>query len=242
MLSDSYRYCKNVVTFCLFAAPLLLLGSAVISPAIEHDEAAQLAVVARDPGGYYLFTLLIFVGTGLLVPAVLGLMHMLRQRAPTLANLGGSLALIGVVIAVGDALSQLTIWQMAAPGADQAQMAALLVRVDEAPGAALIFRIGGVSFVLGFVLLAVGLYRAKASSAGVAAGLALGALLNVAGFVIGSTVVIDISCVALLLSLGWLGRITARTSVADWQRLPDQPHTASSTSQQEALRGAAGSS
>lgn len=240
MLSDSHRFFKNVVAFGLFAAPLLLLGSAVVSPPIVGDEASQLAVVARDPGGYYLFTLLIFVGTALLVPVVLGLMYLMRHRAPTLGNLGGSLAFIGILIAVGDALSQLIIWQMAAPGADQAQMAALLARVNEAPGAAVIFRIGGVSFVLGLVLLAIGLYRAKVSPVWVAAGLAAGAVLNVAGFVIGSNVVIDVSCVALLLSLGWIGRVVVGTSEQAWERLPG--HLASSTAKEDALRQATSSS
>ena len=144
MRSDSRQFFRNVVTFGLFASPLLLLASALISPTIESNEAEQLAVVARDPDRY-LFTLLIFVGTALLVPVVLGLMYILRERAATLGKLGGSLALIGTLIAVGDALSQLFVWQMAASGADQAQMSALLMRLDNAPGAALIFRIGGLA-------------------------------------------------------------------------------------------------
>jgi hypothetical protein len=237
MLSDSRRFFKNVVTFCLFAAPLLLLASALIAPALDGDEVEQLAVVARDPDRYYLFTLLSFVSSVLLVPVVLGLMYMLRQRAPTLGNLGGSLALIGILVSVGDAISQLFIWQMVAPGADQGQMSALLMRFDSAPGASLIFKIGGPSFVIGMVLLGIGLYRARVVPAWAAAGLPVGAFLNIAGFVVGSNALVDISCAVLLVSLGWIGRLVVGSSDQEWERLPQ---TRSNSAKRDALSGASG--
>ena len=206
MLSDSRQFFKHVVTFSLFASPLLLLASALIVPPFNGDEAEQLAAIAQAPDRYYLFTLLSFLSSALLVPVVLGLMYMLRHRAPTLGNVGGSLALVGTLVSVGDAISQLFIWQMVAPGADQAQMTALLVRFDDAPGAALIFKIGGPSFVIGMVLLGIGLYRARVVPAWIAAGLPIGAFLNIAGFVVGSNVLVAISCAVLLVSLGWIGR------------------------------------
>jgi hypothetical protein len=242
MLSDSRRFFKNVVTSSLFASPLLLLASALIAPAIDGNEVEQLAVVARDPDRYYLFTVLIFVGTALIVPVVLGLMYMLRERAAAWGNLGGSLAMIGALIGVGDAISQLFIWQMAAPGADQAQMSALLMRFDNAPGAALIFRIGGPSFVLGMVLLGIGLYRAKAVPAWAAAGLAAGAFLNLAGFVIGSNVLVAISSAVLLVSLGWIGRLVVGSSDQEWERLPAQPQTRSNGPKRAAPIGTSGNS
>jgi Domain of unknown function (DUF4386) len=238
MLSDSRKFFKNVVTFSLFASPLLLFASALIAPALDGNEAEQLAVVARDPDRYYLFTLLSFVSSALLVPVLLGLMYVLRQRAATLGNIGGSLALIGTLVAVGDAISQLFIWQMAAPGADQAQMSGLLVRFDNAPGAAVIFRIGGPSFVLGMVLLGIGLYRARAVPAWAATGVAVGAFLNIAGFVIGSNVLVAISSAVLLVSLGWIGRLVVGSSEPEWERLPAQPQARSTAAEREALRGA----
>jgi hypothetical protein len=62
------------------------------------------------------------------------------------------LALIGTLVGVGDSISQLFIWQMVSPGADRAQMVALLTRFDNATGAALIFRIGGPALVVGTCL------------------------------------------------------------------------------------------
>src|ERR1700732_895693 len=106
MLSDSSRFFKTVVGFCLIATPLILLASALVAPEIKSGEADQLAVIAQDPGRYYLFTVLIFVSTALWVPLVLGLVYMVRNRSAALGNVGGSLALIATLVAVGDAVSQ----------------------------------------------------------------------------------------------------------------------------------------
>src|SRR3954469_10996700 len=101
----------------LIGGPLLTLLSAIVSPAIKSDDAAQLAVIADHPGRYYAFTILTMAGAMLLVPGILGLMQMTRARAARWGDAGGSLALTGILIAIGDATSQLVIWQMAAPGA-----------------------------------------------------------------------------------------------------------------------------
>lgn len=242
MLSDSRKFFKNVVTFSFFAAPLLLLASALIMPVVNGDEAEQLAAIAQAPDRYYLFSLLSFISSALLVPVLLGLVYMLRHRAPTLGNLGGTLALVGTLVSVGDAISQLFIWQMVAPGADRAQMTALLMRFDEAPGASVIFKIGGPSFVIGMVLLGIGLYRARAVPTWTAAGLPMGAFLNIAGFVVGSNVLVIISCVVLLVSFGWIGRLVAESSERDWEGSYPQPHAILATANGEGLRGASGNS
>jgi hypothetical protein len=218
MFSDSRRFFRVVVGVCLIASPLTLLASALISPAIESSEADQLAVIAQDPGRYYLFTVLIFVSTALWAPLVLGLMYMVRERAATLGNVGGSLAFVATLVGVGDAVSQLFIWQMVAPGADRAQMVALLSRFDNAGGAAIFFRIGGPALVIGTIMLSIALYRARAVPAWAAAGVALGTFLNIAGFVASSNPIVVISSVVLLVSLGWIGRLVLARSDQEWER------------------------
>jgi hypothetical protein len=230
--SDSRQFFKTVVGICLIAAPLTLLASALVSPAIKSSEADQLAAIALDPGRYYLFTMLIFVGTALLVPVVFGLMYMVRDRSAVLGHVGGSLAMVGALVGVGDALSQLFIWQMVAPGADRAQMVGLLTRVDNAIGAALVFRLGGLGFVIGMVILAIALYRARAVPAWAAAGMGVGAFLNIAGFVAGSTLLVTISSAVLLLSLGWIGRIVLSGTDVEWARPSAKPRSQSTTSAQ----------
>jgi len=225
ILSDSRRFFKTVVGVCLIASPLILLASALVEPEIKSSEADQLAVIAQDPGRYYLFTMLIFVSTALWLPLVVGLMHMVRERSAALGNIGGSLALIGTVVAVGDAVSQLFIWQMVSPGADRAQMVALLTRFDNAAGAAIIFRIGGPALVIGMVILSIALIRARGVPAWAAIATSVGTFLNIAGFVAGSTLIVVISAVVLLVSLGWIGRLVLASSDQEWERPSAQPRS-----------------
>ena len=218
MLSDSSRFFRTTVGISLIAAPLILVASALVSPAIKSSEAEQLAVVAQDPGRYYLFTVLIFLSTALWIPLLLGLMHMVRRRGAALGNVGGSLAIAGTLVGVGDAVSQLFIWQMVSPGADRAQMVALLARFDNTFGAAIFFRIGGPALVVGTILVCVALYRARAVPAWAAAGAAVGTLLNIAGFVAASTLIVLFSSVVLLVSFGWMGRLVLARSDQEWER------------------------
>src|SRR5689334_9286780 len=183
-----------------------------MSPAIKSDEAAQIAVIAQHPARYYAFAVFTFAGIALMVPAILGLMHLTRDRAPGWGNWGGSLALVGTIIAAGDAATQWLVWQMGAAGADQAQMAALLHRYDSSVP----FTIGGLAIVVGVVMLSVGLYRARAVPAWTAAGFVAGIVLNIVGFTASSVGVLIVSSVILLAALGTIGwRILAEPD-DDW--------------------------
>jgi hypothetical protein len=199
------HFSKIAVGSCLIAAPLLTLISALVSPAIKSDEAAQIAVIAQHPARYYAFTLFTLAGIILLVPAILGLMHLTRDRAPAWGNLGGSLALLGTMIAACDAANQLLVWQMGAPEANRAEMAALLHRYDTTSGSSLVFTVGGLSILAGTVILSIGLHRARAVPAWTAAGFVFGIVLNIVGFTAASVGILIVSSVILLAALGTLG-------------------------------------
>jgi hypothetical protein len=85
----------------------------------------------------------------MLVPAVLALMRLLGHTRPVWALTADSLAGLGILIGIGDSATQLVFWQMGAPGASLGQMAALATRYNSAPGAALIFMIGGLATLCG---------------------------------------------------------------------------------------------
>jgi hypothetical protein len=72
-------------------------------------------------------------------------------------------------------------WQMGAPSASLSQMAALATRYDSAPGAALIFMIGGLATLCGTVLLSAGLWRTHAVPAWTAAAIPVATIANIAG-------------------------------------------------------------
>src|SRR6185369_4411896 len=107
--------------------------------------------------------LLLLIGSILLVPALLGIAVLVHERSPRLATIGGTLAILGSLIAIGDVMSQFVSWQMVAHGADRSQMAALLHRFDNAAGVGVVFSVGGLAILIGVVLLTVGLIRTHAA-------------------------------------------------------------------------------
>ena len=65
-------------------------------------------------------------------------------------------------------------------------------------------QVSGIAFLLGMILLAIGLFRGRTTPGWVCSGLIVGALGNIAGFAAGSLVILDLGNVALLLGMGYL--------------------------------------
>jgi len=210
-LSDP-RHFHRLAGASLVLAPLLLLASSAVSPPLKSDERAQLAVIARHPDRFYIFSLLGLVSAIVLVPALLGLMHLLRERAPGWGYIGGSLMMLGNLLSIGDWMGNFVQWQMAAPSGDRAEMTALLTRLDDTPGSALPLQLSGFAFLLGTAVLAIGLYRARTVPAWVALGLVGGIVANLAGFVASSVALLIASSAVLLAALGWIGGIVLTQS------------------------------
>jgi hypothetical protein len=229
-LSDPVRFARSAVGGSMIGTGLLMLGASLASPAIKSNEAAQIAVIAAHPTRYYLFTILILGSSMLLVPALIGLMRMSAAGSPRLSNIGGALSLFGALIAVGDSMSQLVIWQMGARGADRAQMAALLHRFDNVAGASVVFSIGGLAIVVGIVLLSIALYRAHAVPTWTCVGVVAGTVLNIVGFSAASLDLLILSSVVLLAALGWIGwLVLTGGSEADARVAPAWPEGAPSS-------------
>ena len=98
-INDANNFRRTLAGLCLIAAPLAFGGSDVIRLSIEggvEEGVGQLAAIAASPGLWQVAAILNMIGVILFVPAVLGLMHLLRGRSTVLGHLGGGLALIGV--------------------------------------------------------------------------------------------------------------------------------------------------
>jgi hypothetical protein len=219
---NARRLPTTTVALSLILAPLFSLGSSVVSPALKSDEGAQLDVIAQHPTRWYWFTLLLLIGSILLVPALLGIGALARERAPRLGSIGGGLAVLGALIAIGDVMSQFMSWQMVATGADHAQMAALLKRADETTGVSAVFTVGGLAILIGTVLLTIGLIRGHVAPPWAAIGLSASVVINIAGFSAASTPLVAASWALLLASMGRIARI----ALTEEHRARNAPHFA----------------
>jgi hypothetical protein len=216
---------RKAIGATMILAPLLGIVSAVASPPLRSGTEAQLAEVTQHPDRFYVYALFIMASCWLLVPAVVGVTAQLAERAPRLSLLGGALSVLGALIAVGDATTELVYWQMGAPAADRAQMVALSDRYDDATGSSLVFTIGGLAVVVGLALLAVALWRHGLTPVWVAACLPAGAIVNIAGFSVSSNAVVLVSNVVFLAGFGWIGGRLLTTATTTSRAVLPQPTT-----------------
>jgi hypothetical protein len=207
----------------LILAPLFGLVAVCAWPPLRADDRAQIAAIAVHPGRWYVFSLFILISSYLLVPAVLALMRVLRPSRPGWANLAGSVALLGVLVSIGDSATELVYWQMAARGASLNQMAALAARYDAAPGISLIYMAGGLAVVCGMAFLSAGLWRSRAVPTWTAAGIIISTVVNVVGLSSADVPLTIASYALMLAALGRIAVIVLSGSHAEGTEVPPLP-------------------
>ena len=97
-LSNAHHFRKTVAGICMVGAPLLLLLAMIVDSAIGASEDSFVIGRVGDPDTGSLEQMLLVGGLVLMVPAVLALMHMLREREGALGHVGGAVALFGLLV------------------------------------------------------------------------------------------------------------------------------------------------
>ena len=220
-LSDAHHFRKMLAGACMVLAPLFLLVATIVHPETKTDEAAQLAVIADNLDAWLVAHLFALVAIALSVPAVLGLMHMLREREVSLGHVGGGLAMIGLLAYVGIvAIEGFVGWQMGEVG-DSAAMVALLASIYDSAGIVIPFFVMSLGFAVGMVCLAVGLYRARAVQSWMAICLAVGAVLVAIGTMAAVNWIGIVAAAFLVVGFGSIGRMVYRESDEAWEHTPE---------------------
>ncbi|MEW9549071.1 hypothetical protein [Nonomuraea sp. NPDC050783] len=156
-LSDPIRFRRLAAGTCLIAAPLLYVAGVLADPALRlGGEADTVGVYGRELEQVSLSAAVLHWSWVLLVPGVIGMIHLVRRRAVLLGHLAGALALLGVVnfsaLMLGDFFYARLEREL-----PPATGAALADRALADPGAVLGFQIPGFAGLAGLLLLGLAL-------------------------------------------------------------------------------------
>jgi hypothetical protein len=187
-ISDAHHFRKMVAGFCMVFAPICLLIGFII-----------------DPDASYAF---LFVGAILMVPAALGLMHMLREREVAFGHVGGGLSLVGLMGMAG------------LIGMDVGGTTDLVDRVDHLTGVGNWMFVATMGFGLGMVMLGMGAFRAHAVPSWAAACPMIGGLAFDVALLAGSGGIAIAASAAMLAGIGTTGFMVWRESDEAWEHTP----------------------
>ena len=218
--SDSHHFRKIVAGMCMVAAPLFALIAYVVIPELHRDEGAQLGSIAADTDRWMAASLLSMLAIAAAIVATLGLMHMLRERRPAHAAIGGSLAFIGLAAWLVQMGIGMTLWQMASDGVQPADVAAYQGLTDAFGSMLVAFWLPALTAV-GFAVMAHGMFSAKVVDWWMAALIALAPILLVVASLTASGTVGIAGAALLLIGLGSTGLMVLRETDADWEHTPD---------------------
>ena len=187
-ISDAHHFRKMVAGFCMLFAPICLLIGFIV-----------------DPDASYAF---LFVGAILMVPAALGLMHMLREREVAFGHLGGGLSLIGLMGMAG------------LVGMDVGGTTDLVDRVDHLTGVGNWMFVATMGFGLGMAMLGIGVFRAHAVQSWAAACLMVGGIAFDVALLASSAGIAIAGAAIVLAGLGTTGYMVWRESDDAWEHTP----------------------
>jgi len=219
-LSNAHHFRKTIAGLCMVLAPLLLLVGVVIHPETGTEAASTIAAAADDPDTWYAAHLIVLISLVLAVPAVLGLMHMLREREVALGHVGGGLGMLGILAFVGIvAIEGFAGWQAGA--GNRTEMVALFERMNDSAGVVIPFYVMSFGFAIGMLCLALGLYRARAVQSWTTVVIGLSAVLLAIAFPTASELLSIVGAALLFVGLGSVGRMVLAESDEDWEHTPE---------------------
>jgi hypothetical protein len=214
-IKDPSNFRRTLVGLCLIAAPLILFVASLIQPTSEGDEAREwLPELAEEPGRNDAATTLFIVGFVLLVPAIIGLVHLIRDRGIVLGHIGGVLAVLGTVLY--PVLFSTTFYDLSlAENLPIDQAVEAQEGTEDYVGVYFIFIPAIFGWTLGLILLSIALLRARVAPVWF---LVLVILANIAIFFSNgeSVIVAALGSLLFLVAFGSLGLKILGMSDADW--------------------------
>jgi hypothetical protein len=212
---------KNITGVCLMAAPLVLVIGQLIHPVDKTDGAAELRVVVDNLDRWYAAHIIELVAIALMIPAVLGLAHLIHERRPTAAYAGGALSLLGLVaVAAVTGTEGLGGYFVAKADPDSPGSVAFFESMLEG-GRLLPLYLVTLLLGIGLIVTAVGLYRSRVVAPWSAVAIGLGSLLIDLGFPAGVPALVWAGMLLLLAGMAPIGYSVLTGSDSAWEHTPD---------------------
>jgi hypothetical protein len=173
-------------------------------------------MIGAHPTRFLISSLLDLLWLLLLIPAVLGLLHLLRTRGTLLGHIGGGFALAGAVGAAAYRGVNLAQLQVAQSALDQEQV--LTAFGQASLGSVVVMLMSAIGLIVGYALLAVGLWRTRAAPRGASALIVAFLVVDIVGLAAGGNKgVLLVAHTLLLVGLGWIGVRILAMSDAQWR-------------------------
>ena len=210
---------KTICGSCMVLAPVAFFASDLLWPVSHTKPAQMLRDVNGESGRTYAATVLAIAGMCLLAGAVVGLAHLLHERRPGMAFIGGALSMVGIVCASALVGAQgIFLAEAAKSGRDQVALTNLLDDMNDR-----ILPIGVVTLVIGIgmVVLAVGLYRTRVAPVWAAICVGVAGVGFDVGNPVASKPVIFASELILFVGLGAIGLEVLGETQEEWEHTPE---------------------
>lgn len=218
-MSGSERLRKGATGVCLVVAPLGLLVGLVLHPAQSMDAAEQLGIIASNAERWAIAHFIITASAILLAGAVLGLAHLVHERRPGQAIVGGALGVVGAMSLCAVAFAEATYGaQMGRVGTTGGVLDAY--SAVEAQPASLVVLIGALMGPLGTIVLGSGLYTAGVVPRWTAIALMIGGVCLVVGLPIALMPLAIAGAAMQLLAMAPIGVMVIGESDEEWIHTP----------------------
>jgi hypothetical protein len=210
-INDANNFRRTAPGLCLIAAPLVGLVSAFITPRFTGGMGDELAAISEHTGRWLVGEFLNLISFFLFMLAVLGIMHLLRHRGVVLGHVGGGLILLGAFFhgaIIGFALVEVPLVE--SEGARDRMIEFADGMYESAAFMMILFPF--LSFFVGWILLAIALWRARVAPLWVAATLGVAPLSEFFG---PEAVSPELMFALFLIAFGYVGLRVLRLSDKD---------------------------
>jgi hypothetical protein len=216
-LSNPNGFRRQVAGAAMIVVPPVFVLAELLHASFQTEAAKQLTAVADNTGRWYAAHALILLALALAVPAFFGLVHILGRGQAGLGHLSIVAFIPGLVALAAIVGMELVLWQMAQPGANRDEMVALAQQINENVGIVPVFLVAFL-FPLAWLLVGIGLYRARVVPAWTAVLIALSQPIGFVGELAGGPKPLAVLAqIVFALGLIPVGMRVLRQSDGDWE-------------------------